>query len=42
LAHLERYLAGSAQATAATLAARGATLDQFAGRVAAEYSWLDA
>jgi quinol monooxygenase YgiN len=40
--HLERYLGGSAVATAATLAARGATLDQFAGRMAAEYSWLEA
>jgi quinol monooxygenase YgiN len=40
--HLERYLSGSAVATAATLAARGATLDQFAGRIAAEYSWLEA
>ena len=39
--HLERYLGGSAVATAATLAARGATLDQFAGQIAAEYSWLE-
>lgn len=39
--HLERYLSGSAAATAAILAARGATLDQFAGQIAAEYSWLE-
>jgi quinol monooxygenase YgiN len=39
--HLERYLSGSAVATAAILAARGATLDQFAGQIAAEYSWLE-
>ena len=40
--HLERYLTGSAVATAATLVARGATVDQFAGQMAAEYSWLEA
>ncbi len=38
---LERYLSGSALATASTLAARGATFDQFAGQMAAEYSWLE-
>jgi len=38
---LERYLSGSAVATTATLAARGATPDQFAGKIAAEYSWLE-
>ena len=40
--HLEEYLAGSAAVMAATLAALGATLDQFAGQIAAEYSWLEA
>jgi quinol monooxygenase YgiN len=39
--HLERYLTGTAMATAATLATHGATIDQFAGRVAAEFSWLE-
>ena len=38
---LERYLAGPAISTTATLAQLGATMDQFAGRIAAEYSWLD-
>ena len=38
----ERCLGGAAVATAATLAERGATLDQLAGRIAAEYSWLEA
>jgi hypothetical protein len=42
LEHLERYLCGSAQALASALAAQGASLDQFTGRVAAEFSWLDA
>jgi quinol monooxygenase YgiN len=41
LDHLERYLGGSALVTASTLAAHGASLDQFAGRVAAEFSWLE-
>jgi hypothetical protein len=39
--HLDGYLTGSAVATAASLAAHGATLDQFAGQIAAEYSWLE-
>lgn len=38
---LERYLSGSAPTTASTLASLGATFDQFAGTLAAEYSWLD-
>lgn len=41
LDHLERYLGGSALTTAATLAQHGAAVDQFAGRVAAEFSWLE-
>ena len=39
--HLDGYLTGSAVATAASLAAHGATLDPFAGQIAAEYSWLE-
>lgn len=39
--HLERYLAESAPSTASALAARGASLDQFAGTIVAEFSWLD-
>lgn len=38
---LEGYLNDAAVATAATLAARGAALYQFAGQIAAEYSWLE-
>ena len=38
---LERYLNGSAILTAATLAEHGAMMDQFAGQIAAEYSWLE-
>ena len=41
VADLERYLDGPALATASALAAHGATLDQFTGQVAAEYSWLE-
>lgn len=39
--HSPSALACTAISTAATLAVRGATLDQFAGRMAAEYSWLE-
>jgi quinol monooxygenase YgiN len=42
LEHLERYLGTLAVSLSATLAEYDATLDQFAGRVVAEYSWLDA
>jgi quinol monooxygenase YgiN len=38
---LEQYLADAAPAMAASLATYGATLDQFAGQIAAEYSWLE-
>ena len=38
---LERFLSGPAISTTATLAQLGATMDQFAGRIAAEYSWLE-
>jgi quinol monooxygenase YgiN len=42
LEHLEEYLDDLAPSLATTLASYGATVDQFAGRIAAEYSWLEA
>ena len=41
MADLGILMEGPALATASALAAHGATLDQFTGQVAAEYSWLE-
>jgi quinol monooxygenase YgiN len=38
---LDRYLASTARATVATLAARGVSIEQFTGQMAAQFSWLE-